>query len=227
VFFVLLSVLLLVCIPCAAGASDNIKIFVNGQQVFSDVPPQAIDGRTMVPIRVVSEALGAQVTWNDNTKSVEITNNTVITESEVADNDVDDSAMLKLYLKIANHYYELGKLNDQLVDISRDLYYTRYYGQTRVTWDEISDKLDNIRRSLKSIREDNQRLLNEANKAGLDITDTRDILLKYEQAISLYKKAKNGLNTADNNNMGFKESIDSAQKAFNGYNRFSKLIQDF
>lgn len=39
------------------------KMIVNGREEKIDVPAQIIDGRTMVPLRVVSEALGAEVDW--------------------------------------------------------------------------------------------------------------------------------------------------------------------
>lgn len=41
--------------------------------VESDVPAQIIDGRTMVPLRVLSEVLGAEVEWNADEKKVSIT----------------------------------------------------------------------------------------------------------------------------------------------------------
>ena len=37
-----------------------------------DVPPQISDGRTLVPIRAVSEALGMDVKWNEETKVISI-----------------------------------------------------------------------------------------------------------------------------------------------------------
>jgi len=37
---------------------------VNGKTVKLDVPPMIKKGRTFVPIRFVSEALGAKVDWN-------------------------------------------------------------------------------------------------------------------------------------------------------------------
>ncbi|HVT11763.1 MAG TPA: copper amine oxidase N-terminal domain-containing protein [Fimbriimonadaceae bacterium] len=46
---------------------------VNGSPVMMDVPPMIIDGTTMVPIRFVSEALGAQVGWMDAQQLVTIT----------------------------------------------------------------------------------------------------------------------------------------------------------
>lgn len=43
---------------------------VNGQSVILDEPPAIINGRTMVPLRFVSEALGAQVEWVPETRQI-------------------------------------------------------------------------------------------------------------------------------------------------------------
>lgn len=48
----------------------TLKIYVDGQLVTPDVPPQIIDSRTMVPIRFVAQALNAEVDWNDVTRTV-------------------------------------------------------------------------------------------------------------------------------------------------------------
>src|SRR5579871_4714840 len=45
---------------------------INGREVTLDVPAMTIAGRTMVPLRFVSETLGAQVEWNDRTRTVSI-----------------------------------------------------------------------------------------------------------------------------------------------------------
>lgn len=71
---------------CSLGfAADTIKIIVNGKEINSDIPPQIINGRTMVPVRFVAEALQANVEWDENTKTVKITtasqqNNTPATD---------------------------------------------------------------------------------------------------------------------------------------------------
>lgn len=46
--------------------------YVNGQPYQLDVPAQIIDGRFMIPVRFVSEALGATVTWNELAQQVNI-----------------------------------------------------------------------------------------------------------------------------------------------------------
>ena len=52
---------------------DNKKAFVNNKQFDLDVPAQLIDGRTMVPLRFVSEHIGANVEWIGETRTVKIT----------------------------------------------------------------------------------------------------------------------------------------------------------
>ena len=45
----------------------------NGLTINLDQPPQLINDRTMVPVRFVSEALGAEVDWDETTRTVSIT----------------------------------------------------------------------------------------------------------------------------------------------------------
>lgn len=46
--------------------------FVDGKPIPLDVEARIIEGRTMVPLRFVSEALGADVKWDSKTKTVSI-----------------------------------------------------------------------------------------------------------------------------------------------------------
>jgi len=54
------------------------QAFVNGQQVYLDVPADTIAGRTMVPLRFVSEAMGADVKWRSATRTVAISTDTTV-----------------------------------------------------------------------------------------------------------------------------------------------------
>ncbi|MDP2857301.1 MAG: copper amine oxidase N-terminal domain-containing protein [Bacillota bacterium] len=49
---------------------------VDGRVVFLDVPATIVGGRTLVPLRFVSEAMGAQVDWDNATRVVTITSGT-------------------------------------------------------------------------------------------------------------------------------------------------------
>lgn len=50
---------------------------VNGQKVYMDVPPKVVNNRTLVPVRFISEGLGASVLWDQTNFTVSISSNTV------------------------------------------------------------------------------------------------------------------------------------------------------
>lgn len=52
--------------------NDRITVWIDNKQVEMDTPPDVRDGRTMVPIRAVAEALGADVTWRGETGRIEM-----------------------------------------------------------------------------------------------------------------------------------------------------------
>lgn len=56
-----------ILIDISSGAS-----YINGEVLFSDAPAELKDDYTMVPIRLISEVLGARVTWDDDNYSVNI-----------------------------------------------------------------------------------------------------------------------------------------------------------
>ena len=66
---------------------ENTVAKVNGKDVTLDVPAKLISDRTLVPVRFISESLGAKVDWNNDTQTVIITteeNAKVITFDDVA-----------------------------------------------------------------------------------------------------------------------------------------------
>ncbi|TYQ14898.1 UNVERIFIED_CONTAM: copper amine oxidase-like protein [Acetivibrio alkalicellulosi] len=54
------------------GIGRNVA-FVNGERRTLDVPPEITDNRTFVPLRFVSESIGADVGWDGVTRTVTIT----------------------------------------------------------------------------------------------------------------------------------------------------------
>lgn len=48
------------------------KVKVNGKEILLDVSAQAINARTYVPVRFISEALNTEVNWDNRTQTVEI-----------------------------------------------------------------------------------------------------------------------------------------------------------
>ena len=49
---------------------EQIKVILDGTQLEFDVPPMIINDRTMVPMRFIFEALGAEVEWDGKTQTV-------------------------------------------------------------------------------------------------------------------------------------------------------------
>ena len=66
-------------IVCARRANDNLlitigenKMYFNGNQISLDVPAKIKDGRTLVPLRAISEAFECEVNWDSDTKNIYI-----------------------------------------------------------------------------------------------------------------------------------------------------------
>lgn len=63
-----LALAMVMAMPAAAFA-DDININVNGVSLETDQPPVIENGRTLVPLRAVAEALGCQIEWDDVSKT--------------------------------------------------------------------------------------------------------------------------------------------------------------
>jgi len=48
----------------SVAAQPPIRVIISGQELIAEVPPMIVHGRTMVPMRAIFEALGAEVEWN-------------------------------------------------------------------------------------------------------------------------------------------------------------------
>ena len=70
VMVVIMSISLLV--PCTVFAEDEIKVTLNGQQIYFDQPPVIVEGRTLVPVRAIFEAMGAIVNWDGEKQMIQV-----------------------------------------------------------------------------------------------------------------------------------------------------------
>lgn len=77
--------------------ADEISIHIMGQELKTEDSPQIIDGRTMVPVRAIFEGIGAEVTWDSNTKTIKGTreNDTVemVINSDVININGEETTM--------------------------------------------------------------------------------------------------------------------------------------
>ena len=68
---------------------DNQKASVNGEIKTMDVVPQVVEGRTLVPVRFLAESVGAEVAWDDATRTVTLTT----TDSKVITIVIDEAKL--------------------------------------------------------------------------------------------------------------------------------------
>lgn len=54
----------------ASTGTTPIHLFINQREIYCDQPPVIINGRTLVPMRAIFEALKATVEWDDATRTV-------------------------------------------------------------------------------------------------------------------------------------------------------------
>jgi hypothetical protein len=50
----------------------TVVVIIDGEQLVCDVPAVIVDGRTLVPLRAIMEALGSGVKWDPATKTVSV-----------------------------------------------------------------------------------------------------------------------------------------------------------
>ena len=66
----LLILAILSILTLSAAANEQIRVYLDGKEIAFDTPPTIIDGNTLVPMRAVFEALGAEVAWDGNKQCV-------------------------------------------------------------------------------------------------------------------------------------------------------------
>lgn len=116
-----------------ALAANPIKLIVNGKEIQCDVPPQVIEGRTMIPAKYLAEALGASVDWDATNNAVVVTSqpSPTTTEKNVSSPTIEDGELVKsgpgniqtyekdgYFFVIENgvEYYPIGWITDPIYD---------------------------------------------------------------------------------------------------------------
>lgn len=81
----IITILLVVCMCiCPMGVfAQGITVELDGKAMEFDVPPQLINDRTMVPMRAIFEALGAQIEWIEEDQLIFATRNTKVITMQI------------------------------------------------------------------------------------------------------------------------------------------------
>ena len=80
----LTAVILTFGMVCANA--QNISVNLNGAPIAFDQPPIIQDGRTLVPLRAIFEAMGADVAWDSNTQTVTASRGTDVITLSIGSN---------------------------------------------------------------------------------------------------------------------------------------------
>ena len=72
--------------PPTLPETQNISVTLNGEYVTFDQPPIIQDGRTLVPLRAIFEALGADVEWDGAFQMVTATKGDVVVRMQIGNN---------------------------------------------------------------------------------------------------------------------------------------------
>lgn len=61
---------MILLISSVAFAANEIRVMLDDEYIKFDVAPQIVNGRTMVPLRAIFEAMGADIEWDGDTSTV-------------------------------------------------------------------------------------------------------------------------------------------------------------
>lgn len=134
---ILIGALALSLLPKLSYAAGDIKIYIDDKEIKSDVSAVIEDGRTLVPLRMISEGLGADVNWEGATRGVEISKNNkeplwIYCDSNIAKVNNNKIMYLEKAPKIINdrRFVPLRFIAESFDLVDKDNY------KTAVLWDE-------------------------------------------------------------------------------------------
>ena len=57
----------LIAVMLLTATAGTVDLYVDMEKITTDTPPTIVEGRTLVPLRAIFEAIGATVEWDQNT----------------------------------------------------------------------------------------------------------------------------------------------------------------
>jgi hypothetical protein len=179
----------------AASSNEQYKgysvvhVMVNGKNVRGEVPGINMDGTTLVPLRLVSETLGADVQWDGQTSTASIQ----LAKSEAAELTPEQALkqqMIHLYSEILEHadnledYREKIRIAKEYYDVRKEDHYLK-----RIKTDGFADTDQWLNQAILSVSE----LTMKAKDTPMDATRMNKALSLYTESLNAYKSALDNL----------------------------------
>lgn len=115
---VLLATLLICIFSCNSAMATEWKIEVNGEPI--DAAVKIIDGRSLIPLRTVGEALGLDVEWVNETQCVILDGSTLLShekQSDVVVLDCKNNIYTATVDSLSNSRYRINTSDSEKLDI--------------------------------------------------------------------------------------------------------------
>lgn len=84
----IMTVLFTLLLGEAVWASGDIKVVINNRELYSEDKPVMVEGRVMLPLRAIGEAIGCEVIWVDATKTANLKNETTIVSMQINNTNI-------------------------------------------------------------------------------------------------------------------------------------------
>lgn len=177
-FLTISSFFMILPVSPVMAASNNIPVYIDGQRVTMDPAPRLQSGRTLVPIRMISEELGAQVVWDETDRSIRVNNENGQNVTLWADN------RLVCYEEDGNKTYDVCDVPSQIIE-DRTYVPLRLVGNAlgiSVSWNNVDHRVE-----VRSDAKVQKTLFSSVSITGLTqgrtVTGTLPISVEYQGGI--------------------------------------------
>lgn len=243
---ILLATLLMLITSVVSASSLNgeykgnpiVKLKSSGSLIDTgEVPAMIYDGNTMVPIAALRN-LGADVTWDQSTYSVDVN----INKTQDTNTSKNDILKIKFYSYTSDYYYKLSVYGDMVTGLSNgfSLAFTGIGLGNNSGLKQAIDAYNAIGNRYPDLVNGNNAFTTVANQYSIDVSDTVGIIQSYADAMDYYKKALSALNVysvsksnsdfneyLNNSNLGYNSAHTARVKANNQYNNYFTIVQNY
>jgi hypothetical protein len=162
---------------------SQVHIEINGAKVLSDIPGINLDGTTMVPLRVISEKLGAQVKWNEDTSTVAILSNDTQGSPQLDPKAAVYLEAIQLYAAMEQFGQDISKLSESL-RVAQEQYKAT---NTPIILNRTKEVyIKHLTDKSTAYNDEVTSMLKEAQNQNANITDMLQTLSNYKGILESY-----------------------------------------